>query len=394
MDLRNKKAFQLITQSNLQGIRMKKIKLGVIYALPEKYATSIRIKNLTERLENVEIIKIQPNEWPNNLLGKILVIIKNCLKVLNPKFKPDVVYASAPLIASSIPAILVKKIKKIPLIVDWDDCFVDFSKYNPKPWNLCYWEYLAVKNADKVVVVSDKLKELAMFLGKKEEDIEYIPNGVDLELFNPEKYKEDRIKIRKKYKIKDDEIVVGFVGSINDLGNNNFVGKDIADCAIKLKKEGVLDKFKFLIVGFGNGLGLFKDYVEKKGIRDRFIFTGYIEHEDVPKYISAMDVALVTFDEKTFSAYTRSSCKIKEFIAMNKIVITVGVGENLKDLDYGKYGILVESNEKICKGLFKYLKYYKYYVSISPRNHAKNYDFNKLSKKLENLIFMVIKNGL
>ncbi len=373
---------------------MKKIKLGVIYALPEKYATSIRIKNLTKRLENVEIIKIQPNDWPNNIPGKLQVLIKNCLKVLNPKFKPDVVYASAPLIASSIPAILAKKIKKIPLIIDWDDCFVDFSKYKPKPWNLCYWEYLAVKNADKVVVVSDKLKELAMFLGKKEEDIKYIPNGVDLELFNPEKYKEDRIKIRKRYKIKDDEIVVGFVGSINKLGNNNFVGKDIADCAVKLKKEGSLDKFKFLIVGFGSGLKLFKDYVEKKYIRDRFIFTGYVKHEDVPKYISTMDVALVPFNEKTFSAYTRSSCKIKEFIAMNVIVITVGVGENLKDLDYEKYGILIESNEKICEGLFKYLEKYKKYNSTNSREHAKNYDFRRLSKKVNKLIFEeVSENG-
>lgn len=375
---------------------MKKIKLGVIYALPEKYATSIRIKNLTERLKNTELIKIRPNNWPNNLFGKILEIIKNCLKVLNPKFKPDVIYASAPLIASSIPAILVKKIKKVPIIIDWDDCFVDFSKYKPKPWDLCYWEYLAVKNADKVIVVSDKLKELTMFLGKKEEDIEYIPNGVDLELFDPKKYEEDKIKIRNKYKIKDSEIVVGYLGSINNLGDDNFVGKNIADCAIKLKKGGILDKFKFLIVGFGDGLELFKDYVERKGIKDRFIFTGYVKHEDIPKYICTMDVALVPFNEKTFTAYARSSCKIKEFIAMNKFVITVGVGENLKDLYNGKYGILVDSNEKICEGLFKYLKNYKNLANVynvKPREHAKNYDFNNLSNKLENLIFRVIKNG-
>ncbi|ACV24345.1 glycosyltransferase [Methanocaldococcus fervens] len=369
---------------------MKKIKLGVIYALPEKYATSIRIKNLTERLENVEIIKIQPNNWPNNLFGKILVIIKNCLKVLNPKFKPDVVYASAPLIASSIPAILAKKIKKIPLIIDWDDCFVDFSKYKPKPWNLCYWEYLAVKNADKVVVVSDKLKELAMFLGKKEEDIEYIPNGVDLNLFNPEKYKEDRIKIRKKYKIKDDEIVVGFVGNINDLGNNNFVGKDVVNCAIKLKKEGILDKFRFLIVGFGSGLNLFKDYVKKNEIKDRFIFTGYVKHEDIPKYISAMDVALIPVG-KNFTDLTRSSCKLKEFMAMEKIVITVNFGSFKKETINGKYALLVDNNEDFHK-ILKMLDKHKY-INKNLRNYIKqNYDYKILSERLENIIFEVVKN--
>ena len=371
---------------------MKKIKLGVIYALPEKYATSIRIKNLTERLENVEIIKIQPNNWPNNLFGKILVIIKNCLKVLNPKFKPDVVYASAPLIASSIPAILAKKIKKIPLIIDWDDCFVDFSKYKPKPWNLCYWEYLAVKNADKVVVVSDKLKELAMFLGKKEEDIEYIPNGVDLNLFNPEKYKEDRIKIRKKYKIKDDEIVVGFVGNINDLGSNNFVGKDVVNCAIKLKKEGILDKFRFLIVGFGSGLNLFKDYVKKNEVKDRFIFTGYVKHEDIPKYISAMDVALIPVG-KNFTDLTRSSCKLKEFMAMEKIVITVNFGSFKKETINGKYALLVNNNEDFHK-ILKMLDKHKY---INKKNYLRNYikqnyDYKILSERLENIIFEVVKN--
>ncbi len=368
---------------------MKKIKLGVIYALPEKYATSIRIKNLTVRLDDVKIIKIQPNNWPNNLFGKIAVVIKNCIAVLNPKFKPDVVYASAPLIASSIPAILAKKIKKIPLTIDWDDCFVDFSKYKPKPWNLCYWEYLAVKNADKVVVVSYKLKELAMFLGKKEEDIEYIPNGVDLELFNPEKYKKDGIKIRKKYKVKDDEIVVGFIGSINDLRNNNFVGKDIADCAIKLKKEGILDKFKFLIIGFGSGLKLFKDYVKKKYIRDRFIFTGYVKHEDVPKYISAMNVALVPVG-KNFTDLARSSCKLKEFMAMKKIVITINFGSFEKETADGKYALLTNDNKNFYK-ILKKINNYKYINKNYVKKYVKqNYNYEILSKKLLKVINQLI----
>jgi len=367
---------------------MKKIKLGVIYALPEKYATSIRIKNLTKRLKNIEIIEIQPKKWPNNLLGKILVIIKNCLKVLDPKFKPDVIYASAPLIPSSIPAILLKKIKNIPLIIDWDDCFVDFSKYKPKPWNLCYWEYLAVKNADKVVVVSEKLKELAMLLGKKKKDIEYIPNGVDLKLFDPKKYKKERIKLRKMYNIGDNEIVIGFVGRINS-SKNSFVGKDIADCAIKLKKKNqrIFNKLKFLIVGFGKGLTSFKNYVKQNNIADKFIFTGYVKYKNIPKYISVMDAALVPSDEKSFTAHARSSCKIKEFIAMNKVVISVKVGENVKDLKNGKCGILVRRNDKICEGLLKYLKNYRRYLNINIRKCAKYYDFEKLSRKLENLIF-------
>jgi glycosyltransferase involved in cell wall biosynthesis len=368
-------------------MKSEKIRLGVIYALPFMYATSIRLRNLTKHLR-VELSEIVPEEWHRFFLGKILVILRNCLGVLSPKFDPDIVYASAPLVASSIPALIVKKIKKKTLIIDWDDAFVDFTKHKPKPWEISYWEYKAVLEADKVVVVSHKLEEIASTLRKSKKDIFYIPNGVDLELFNPKKYANDRKTIRKQYGIGDNDIVIGHVGAINKLGNSIFTGLDIAKTAFELLKKDGISNIRFLIVGFGSGKPLLEGWVDEHGLREHFIFTGFVPHLDIPRYIAAMDIVVDPFERLSFDWLARSECKLKEYMAMGKMIITVNIGENICDLDHGKAGILVKDSASIGPAIKVFLRDKKLAKELGKNamENAKRYDFKKLSKKLEKII--------
>ncbi len=353
------------------------MKIGVIYGAPDKYATPIRIKNLTHNLNTQDI---KPRFWPNSKIGKLFVILDQCLQVLLPSFKPDIIIASAPLIASSIPALLCKKIKKTKVIFDWDDAFIDFSEHKPKFWELSFWEYLAIKKADHVIVVADKTKEIAETFGKK---TTYIPNGVNMDYFDPKKFVKGRKQIRSKLKINEEKVIV-FLGSIN--GNKKkFVGQDI----IKASENVTTRKVKFLIIGDGPGLKYFKKEVKNKNLENLFIFTGQISHERIPEYLSAADVAIVPFDEKTFSAYARSSCKIKEFLAMNIPVITVGVGENLKDIKKEESGVLVHTNADLAKNFDKLLKRAENITNA--RKQAKKYSFKKLRKKFNEIISEVQK---
>jgi glycosyltransferase involved in cell wall biosynthesis len=365
----------------------KKIRLGVIYALPLMYATSIRLKNLTKHLR-VELIEIVPERWPRFFLGKILVILRNCLRVLSPKFDPDIVYASAPLVASSIPALIVKKIRKKPLIIDWDDAFVDFTKYRPRPWDMWYFEYKAVLEADKVVVVSHKLAEVASILRKSKDNIFYIPNGVDLELFDPKKYEDDRKIIRKQYGIADDDVVIGHVGAINIYSKGVFIGLDIAKAAFELLKKEGISNLRFLIVGFGDGKPLLEKWVDDHGLHDYFIFTGFVPHVDIPRYIAAMDIVVAPFERLSFDWLARSACKIKEYLAMGRVIIALNMGENIHDLDRGKAGILVRDSASIVPAIKDILKDRELAKKLArnARESAKRYDFKKLSERLEGAI--------
>ena len=376
----------------MSAMEGKKIKLGVIYALPLMYATSIRLKNLTKHLR-AELIEIIPERWPRFFLGKILITLRNCLRVLSTKFDPDIVYASAPLVASSIPALIVKKIRKKTLIIDWDDAFVDFTKHKPRPWEICYWEYKAVLEADKVVVVSHKLVEIASILRKSKNDIFYVPNGVDLELFNPKKYEDDRKTIRKQYGIGNNVVVIGHAGAINKLGNGIFTGLDIAKTAFELLKKDRISNLRFLIVGFGDGKRLLEKWVDEHSLREYFIFTGFVPHVDIPRYIAAMDIVVAPFERLSFDWLVRSECKIKEYLAMGKIIITVDIGENIYDLDRGKAGILVKDSVSIgpaIKDIQKDKELAKEFTK-NARENAKKYDFKKLSGQLEKAILELRK---
>lgn len=327
----------------------EKIKLGVIYGLSPAYATSIRMKNLVKQL-NVDLTEITPTRFYSRA-DKILSLLRNCAKVLSLKFNPDIVYANAPLIASSIPAILAKKIKRKPIVVDWDDAYVDFRKYKPKPWEFCYWEHKLIKEADKVIVVSHELVDVASAIRKSKKDIYYIPNGVNKKLFDPTKYRDIRKIVRKKYEVNEDEVVVGFVGTINKTKDGGFAGIEIAKAAYELLVKRKILNLRFLIVGFGGGLVLFKKWVKEHNLQKHFIFTGFIKHIKIPKYISAMDIAVVPIDKHEFSALTRSSCKLKEFMAMEKIVVTVNIGENIYDSNHGRGCILIENNNRIARAI-------------------------------------------
>jgi glycosyltransferase involved in cell wall biosynthesis len=335
------------------------IKIAVIYALPEKYATSLRLSNIFKGFSGVK--KISQSFWPSFFILKFFIIIKQILKSIILIKNDEVVYASAPLISSALPGIIVKKLKGNVLVVDWDDAFMDFKKQKPSFFSINYWEYKSIEMADKVVVVSKKLKKIASSIkGKK--NVLYLPNGVDTTLF----------KSRKKYSGN----VIGIVGYIGKIGNK-FAYNEMASASKYINA-------KFMVVGFGKGLPDFKKYLKENGLEDKFEFIGYVDHKKLPFYIDKMDICLVPFGD-FFTSETRSSIKIKEFMSMEKPIVASSVGENIIDLDNGRCGLLAKDQddfiEKI-KTLQKDKKLRRILGKRARKRVEKIYDFKILGKKL------------
>ena len=98
---------------------------------------------------------------------------------------------------------------------------MDFSKQKPSFFSSHYWEYKSIQLADKVVVVSKTLEKIAISI-KGEENVMYIPNGVDSGKFNS-----------SKKKIGKDRIIVGVVGYIGKIGDK-FAYKEMAIVSKKI----------------------------------------------------------------------------------------------------------------------------------------------------------------
>lgn len=124
-----------------------------------------------------------------------------------------------------------------------------------------FLHYLNVKNADKILTVSDfSKKEIMKYYGKKDSDIEVIYNGWQ----HISRVKEDE-KIISKLNLKDKEFYLA-VGSMSP--NKNF--KYIVDLAIDNPND------TFVIVGNFDGR-IFKGTKLNNGKLNNVIFTGYLE---------------------------------------------------------------------------------------------------------------------
>ena len=113
--------------------------------------------------------------------------------------------------------------------------------------------------------------------GVRPEKIAVQSTGVDEERFCFSA--EDREEIRRQYQISDADIVVGNVAFLRHYKGHDFIAKTAA-----LLPE----RFKFMIVGGGNGRVLLEEDIAKAGVTHRFILTGH--REDPERYFSAMDM--------------------------------------------------------------------------------------------------------
>lgn len=141
-----------------------------------------------------------------------------------------------------------------------------------------------ITNSDITIVPSKKIENL-MLSYDIEGDYQILPTGIHLDVFKKENHKkEDVLKLKKKYNIKEDDFVCLFVGRIS-------LEKDI-DVLIDGFKEIKNENIKFVIVGGGPYLGAIKERVLKEGLKEKAIFTGIIEREEVSLHYQLGDVFL------------------------------------------------------------------------------------------------------
>lgn len=174
--------------------------------------------------------------------------------------------------------------------------------------------------AQKVTTITNALTDSYHIPQNK---VEYIPNGVDTELFRYYLSEE----LRGELGIKQD-FVLGYVGALRE-----WIDFEPVFAAVK-KLEQNYANIKILIVGEEGGLGKTQKLAMKYGILDKVIFTRTVSYTQVPQYISAMDVCLNPrsidpIAEKMFPL------KLCEYMSCEKPVIgtkLAGVIEAVKDM--------------------------------------------------------------
>jgi UDP-glucose:(heptosyl)LPS alpha-1,3-glucosyltransferase len=130
------------------------------------------------------------------------------------------------------------------------------------------------------IVVSQRMKsDFIYHYGDDAKDITVIPNGVDLEVFNPAIKQLCRHSVRQKHSISDNDVLLMFAGS--DWGRKGL--RYIMEALSLLPRSDV----KLLVVGSGDEK-FHSQLAESKQVRERVIFVS--GNTNIWEYYAASDI--------------------------------------------------------------------------------------------------------
>ena len=199
-------------------------------------------------------------------------------------------------------------------------------------------------------------------------EIKVVYNGVDKEKFYPDASLKE--KIREKFGVKSDEILIGSVGRV--VGWKGF--------DMMVKNINKIENAKFMLVGDGENLQNLKKLAAELNVSQKVIFVGAIGHDELNGYYNACDVYL-----QPSIGHEAFGITVIEALATNKpcvVSINGGMKEIIKDGVNGyKFKISDESDmiEKINLTLENIEK-------LRPRESIESmYEWSKFAQELVEL---------
>ena len=255
--------------------------------------------------------------------------LETFLKAVKPS---KIVHAHGhPYLTSLIAAKLAKRYSK-PFVLTQHNTFIEYDSIfdNIERLNDLVIGKETLKEADKIIAVSNATKDYVLSLGAKPEKVKVLHNGVDLVKFRPLAGK--REEMRRKLGIFKDAVVVL---TVRRLVYKNGIDTLIETANIAVKKN---PKIIFLVVGKGPDFNNVQLRIERLGIEKNFRLTGFVKNEDLPFFYNAADFFVLP--SKSGEGLPLVAL---EAMACGLPVIATNVG-GIREISMKDYGKLVPPN--------------------------------------------------
>ena len=285
-----------------------------------------------------------------------------------------------PYLSSFLAAKIAKRYAK-PLVLTQHNTFIEYNNIfdTVEKLNDLAVGKQVLKEADKIIVVSNATRNYVLSLGANPTKIEVLHNGVDLERFKPLPDVEG--EMRKKLGIPEDACVVL---TVRRLVYKNGIDTLLESAEIAVKKN---PKLVFMVVGKGPDFEEVKEKIAQLGMQRNFRLTGFVSDEDLPFYYNVAD--LFALPSKSGEGLPLVAL---EAMACGLPVIATDVGGTSEILS-GEYGKLVPPNspnslaeailEFSCKNLAALKKELR---TMTEQKYSWDRNVEKLGKIYEELI--------
>lgn len=273
-------------------------------------------------------------------IKKLLSIISFTFKLYRcvKREKPDVLHAHA-MFYCGIPAILVGKLKRIPVVYEFRSLWMFQNKKTAKTKLNIFLENLLVsletftlKRVDAAVFLNEDLRTYFVAKGNHFKNSYVINNAVNLAYI-------EQLTSQKHQAEKREELVFGYIGTLTAYEGIEFLVESFQE----LYDLGI--KNKLIIYGDGISREAVVDTIKNRPDIDTIQYMGRVSPNEVPKAFAEIDVII---NPRLDNDVTQSVTPLKplEAMAYKKLFIGSDVGGITALVAHDKTGFIFQSEDK------------------------------------------------
>lgn len=242
-------------------------------------------------------------------------------------------------------------------------------------------EKAALKNTEKVLTITEDLKQSVVSMGFNADKIEILESGISLDSY---KLGDHGDFIRKQYGISKDDCVLLFMGFLY-----HFSG--LKEVSLELFHQNN-PYIKLLIVGEGEAYQELQKIQYKYRLSDRMILTGHKPFREIPQYLAAADFCILpAYCNEIMHDIVPS--KIYEYMAAGKPVISTELQGILNKFGRDNGIVYVRQSEDVIKKAIELFDNGEYNdLSLRARKFVEKYSWNNIADRFEKILQESIKN--
>lgn len=270
-----------------------------------------------ESVDGVPFLWIRSTPYRGNTIGRFWNMVVFSVRVwrrkgLRGEDAPDVIIGSTPDLFAALAARRLARRFRVPFVLEvhdlWPDTFVELGSYSsrhPIVWLFERIERYLYKTADRIISALPAAADRMVEKGADRRKIEWIPNGVDLDMVpNPSP------------PTPGDDFVVMYAGAHNPA---NALDSLIEAAAI-LEDRGWCDRIMIQLIGDGAEKPKLQNRAKNKGLKI-IQFLDSVPKTEIYGLMADADVLISTWRDSPLYQWGISPNKISDYLATGRPVI-------------------------------------------------------------------------
>ena len=324
--------------------------------------------------------------WISSIFGNVFT------SIFLLKYKFDLIFVFGPSpFTICLPAIFIKKIKKIPIIfwvLDlWPESVISAGNLNSGiiPKMLDPIVKFIYTHSDSILVSSKGFINTIVEKGIKRNKIQFFPQWAE-PVFRPISTSDKKLP-----DIPKNSFVIMFAGNIGE--SQDF--DSIIKAAYKLSEHKTIH---WVILGSGRKESWVKNEINKLNIEDIFHLMGRYPLEDMPEYYSLADVMLISLKSEYIFSLTIPA-KLQSYLSCGKPILAMLDGEAPKIIEEANAGLVCNSGnaDQLAINILKMSTMKKHNISQMSKNSLNLYNRmfsrEKLLNQAEQIFYKMVNNS-